>query len=174
MNESIFYFFYNLAHQSVILDKVFIFIAVYLPYVVIIAAGVFLLMHHEVFKAENPWQVVLQKKKEILMVFFVSCSSWVAASLLKIIIQLPRPFVALSDVSALIEENGFTFPSGHATFYMALAVAIFLTHKKTGYVFVFLALLIGIARIMVGVHFPVDILAGFVLGAMIAYFVKNV
>jgi len=57
---------------------------------------------------------------------------------------------------------------------MALAFAIFLTHKKVGYWFMFFALLIGIARIIVGVHFPIDILGGFILGALIAYLVRFV
>jgi len=36
----------------------------------------------------------------------------------------------------------------------------------------FFALLIGIARIIAGVHFPVDILGGFILGILTAYLVK--
>ena len=70
MNNTIFFFLYNLAHHSQIFDKTVIFFAVYFPYIVIILAGVFLLFHHEVFQAENPFQVFLQKKKEILLVFF--------------------------------------------------------------------------------------------------------
>ena len=174
MNETIFYFFYSFAHQSAILDHVFVLIADTLPYVVIIIAGTFLLMHHEVFKAENPLQVILQKKKEILTVFFVSGTSWVVASLLKTLFHTPRPFIEFSDVLPLVSETGFAFPSGHATFFMALATSIYFLHKKAGYRFMIFALLIGIARIIVGVHFPVDILGGFALGALIAYLVKKV
>jgi len=36
----------------------------------------------------------------------------------------------------------------------------------------FFAFLIGIARIIAGVHFPIDILGGFILGAGIAYLIK--
>ncbi len=57
---------------------------------------------------------------------------------------------------------------------MALAVALFFHHKKTGYLFMLFAVIIGIARIAGGVHFPIDILGGIVLGATVAYFVKNV
>jgi membrane-associated phospholipid phosphatase len=57
---------------------------------------------------------------------------------------------------------------------MALAVSIFFSHKKMGYVFIALAFVIGFARIAGGVHFPVDILGGFILGALVAYLVKNV
>jgi undecaprenyl-diphosphatase len=169
MNNAIFFFFYSLAHQSKILDWVIIFFAQYFPYLVIILAGLFLLFHHEVFQAENPFQVFLQKKKEILFAFFTGIVAYIVASILKIFIHTPRPFDAFSFVHPLISETGFSFPSGHATFFMALAVAIFFYHKKAGYVFMFFALLIGLARIIAGVHFPVDILGGFILGALVSY-----
>ena len=79
-----------------------------------------------------------------------------------------------SNIVPLFSESGYAFPSGHATFFMALAFALFFNHKKAGYVFILFALLIGIARIIAGVHFPVDILGGFILGFFIAFFVKNV
>jgi membrane-associated phospholipid phosphatase len=174
MNNTIFFFFYNFAHQSWFLDKMIIFFALYFPYVVIILAGLFLLFHHEVFKAESSWQMFVQKKKEILGVFFTGIFAWILAQILKFFIHTPRPFDAFSQVHSLISESGYGFPSGHATFYMALAVAIFLTHKKAGYVFMFFAFLIGFARIMAGVHFPIDILGGFILGTIVAFFLKNV
>ena len=70
MNETIFFFFYNLSHQSVFFDKIVIFFAETFPYIVLMLVGLFLLFHHEVFKAESPLQVLAQKYKEILVVFF--------------------------------------------------------------------------------------------------------
>jgi len=174
MNNQFFFFLYSFAHQSKILDDVIIFFAVYFPYLVIILAGLFLLFHHDVFKAENPFQVFLQKKKEILLAFFTAIIAYLAASILKIFIHVPRPYDAFSQVHSLFSESGYSFPSGHATLFMALAVSIFITHKKAGYVFMLFALIIGIARVVGGVHFPIDILGGFVLGALVAYFMKNV
>ncbi len=169
MNETIFYFFYNLTHQSKFLDNLVVFFAVYFPYVMIILVGVFLLMHHEVLRAQDLFKVFLQKKKEILLVFIPGVSAWILAQTLKFLIQAPRPFDLLPQVRSLISETGYSFPSGHATFYSALAFSIFFLHKKTGYVFILFAFLIGIARIAVGVHFPVDILGGFLLGFLISY-----
>lgn len=178
MNYTIFFFFYSFAHQSQILDDVIIFFAVYFPYVVIILAGLFLLFHHEIFGAAEPFRVFMQKKKEILLVFFTGIVAYLIADILKIFIHTLRPFDAFSNVHALISETGYSFPSGHATFFMALAFSLFFAHKKAGYVFMFFALLIGIARIIAGVHFPIDILGGFVLGgivsSLVAFFMKNV
>lgn len=173
MNNSIFFFFYNLANKSELVDKFIILAAVYFPYIVIIIAGLFLLFHHEVFKAESPYTVFLQKKKEILLVFITSGAAWVISKILKVLIHIDRPFVAMPDVIPLFPETGFAFPSGHATFFMALAFSILFLHKRVGYIFIGFAILIGLARIAGGVHYPVDILGGFVLGALVAYSVKK-
>lgn len=172
MNNQIFYFFYNFAHQSDMVDKLIIFSAVYFPYLVMILAGLFLLFHHDVFKAEYPYQIFFKKKKEILSVFITACVAWTASSVLKMLIQIERPFMALPDVQALFPETGFAFPSGHSTFFMALAFSLLFLHKRVGYVFIGFAILIGLARVMGGVHYPVDILGGFLLGALVAYLVK--
>ena len=174
MNIAIFFFFYNLAHQSIFFDKIVIFIAIYFPYIVVILAGLFLLFHHKILQVEEPFRVFWEKKKEILLVFSSGVLAWIIAEILKILIHVSRPFVTLPDIHNLFTETGYSFPSGHATFFSALAVSIFFLHKKAGYAFIFFALLIGLARIIAGVHFPIDILGGFLLGALVAYFVKNV
>ena len=172
LNNQFFYFFYNLAHKSEFFDKVVIFIAHTFPYIVILLAIIFLFFHHDVLLSKNPFKIFAQKWKEIVLVFFSGIFAWCISQVLKLLIHTPRPFVEFQNVSSLIPETGFAFPSGHATFYMALAFAIFFSHKKAGYIFMFFALLIGIARIVAGVHFPIDILGGFVLGTLTAYFVR--
>jgi undecaprenyl-diphosphatase len=170
MNQAIFYFFYSFAHQSKILDDVIIFFAVYFPYLVIIIAGVFILVHHEVFKEDSTWKVFLEKKKEIFGAFATGAMAWILAQVLKLFVHIPRPFISLPNIHNLFVETGYSMPSGHATFFSALALSIFFYHKKAGYWFMFFALLIGIARIAGGVHFPSDILAGFALGSLTAFF----
>lgn len=132
----------------------------------------FLLFHHEVFKAESPTQVLIQKYKEMLLVFFSGILAYFISYLLKFLFHTPRPFELLSGVNSLFLKTDYAFPSGHSTFFMALAFAIFFSHKKAGYLFMFFALLIGLARIMAGVHFPIDILGGFIFGALIAFLVQ--
>lgn len=178
MDNQIFFFFYNLAHHVPIFDQIVVFTAIYFPYIVVILAGLFILFHHEVLKAEEPLKVFWEKKREILKVFLSGVIAYLAAELLKFLFHVPRPFLVLSNINPLFVKTSFSFPSEHATFFMALAFSIFFLHKKAGYFFMFFALLIGIARIIAGVHFPVDILGGFLLGGIIAYlvayFVKSV
>ncbi|MFA6251373.1 MAG: phosphatase PAP2 family protein [Candidatus Paceibacterota bacterium] len=172
MNNLIFLNLYNLAHQSALLDGLYIFCAKYLPYLVIILAGIFLLFHHEVITSKNPFKAFALKWKEIVLVFFSGISAWVIANILKIIIQAPRPYLVLENVVPLLQKTDFSFPSGHATFYMALAMALYFSHKKVGYLFGLVAFLIGLTRIIIGVHFPIDILGGFILGILVAILIK--
>jgi len=79
----------------------------------------------------------------------------------------PRPFLTVKGLVPLITPHGFSFPSGHAT--LAMAVAVVLAHhfpKARSAVYV-LAVLIGISRIYFGVHYLSDVLAGFLLGAVL-------
>lgn len=172
MGNNIFFFFYNLAHQSVFFDKVIIFFADIFPYLIILVAGSFLVLHHDVLFAKNPLKAFAQKWKEITLVFFTGITAWFFATVLKLFIHTQRPFLKLPDVVALFDKTGYAFPSGHATFFMAMAFAIYFEHKKAGYFFILCAILIGIARIAAGVHFPIDILGGFILGILTAYLVR--
>jgi len=164
MNNTIFFFFYNLAHQSTFFDNLIIFLAVYFIYVVIILAVLFL------FQRFN-W-------KEIILLCMSAGFAFVLAKVLKILIHTSRPFDVFPQVYSLFPETGYAFPSGHTAVASAIAFALFFTHKKAGYVFMFFALIIGLVRIIAGVHFPIDILGGFVLGSLVAYlfafFTKNV
>ena len=165
MNETIFYFFYNLSHQSDFFDKVVIFFADIFPYIAVMLALLFLFFYHRTLK-------------EFFIVFFSSFLAYGISVVLKIIFHTSRPFLSLPELQALFPETGFAFPSSHAAFFMAMAFSLFFLHKKAGYIFGFFALLIGITRIIAGVHFPIDILGGFVLGTLVAYvvayFSKNV
>lgn len=70
----------------------------------------------------------------------------------------------------------WSFPSSHASNHMAIALTIVLTKiftkKWMNYLWIFWALSIGFAQIYIGVHYPSDVTAGFILGILIAYFVS--
>ncbi len=172
MDDTIFFFFHDLANRSEYLDHFVVFIARFFPYIVILLAIFFLLSHHDVLISKSPFKAFAQKWKEITLVFFSGILAWFVSYVLKIIFHTPRPFVLFENITPLLTPSDFSFPSGHSTFFMALAVAIFLSHRKVGSVFIFFAILIGIGRIVSGVHFPVDILGGFILGIFIPLLIQ--
>ena len=172
INNQIFFFFYNLAHQTSIFDNIVIFFAVYFVYILILLAFLFLIFFHKIFPSEDPLREFLNKWKEFILLFLSGGSAWVLAKILKILIHTLRPFEIFSQVQPLFSETGYAFPSGHTAVAFAVAFAIFFTNKKAGYVFMFCALLVGLSRITGGVHFPIDILGGFFLGSGVVLLVK--
>jgi len=77
-----------------------------------------------------------------------------------------RPFVALST-SHILTDTAYSFPSGHTIIMFALAGATYFFNKKFSYFLAATGLVIGIARIAGGVHYPSDIIGGIVLGIAI-------
>ncbi|QGU01034.1 Putative undecaprenyl-diphosphatase YbjG [Corynebacterium kalinowskii] len=83
-----------------------------------------------------------------------------------------KPLFAVSRPSGgAIAESSYSFPSGHATAAAALAGLLILVWPRwwaisTG---VLLALLVGWSRVHLGVHRPVDIAAGYAVGAAWMY-----
>ncbi|MFA6397889.1 MAG: phosphatase PAP2 family protein [Candidatus Paceibacterota bacterium] len=173
LNIQIFKYLNSFAGQNVFLDKTIVFFATTFSTILIILAVLFLLFHKEKFKLESPFSSIIKFKRkisEIIVVFVASGFAWILSKIIKTIITAPRPYLVFENIKTLFPYGGYdSFPSGHATFFAGLAMALYLYHKKVGIIFFIGALLIGVARIMAGVHFPVDILAGYAIGIFISY-----
>ena len=106
----------------------------------------------------------------------VFLSRIVITEIIKIIIHRSRPYIVLETAKKLISENANfqSFPSGHAAIFFALAMAIWFYNKKLGIWFFIGAILMGIARIFVGVHWPSDVLGGAVIGIISAIIIDKV
>ncbi len=92
------------------------------------------------------------------------------AHLIKSIFERPRPCLTLADVHLLIGcGQTFSFPSGHAVTSFAIATFLSLVYPRARWVLFPLSFLVSYSRIAVGVHYPFDILAGWVEGAFFGY-----
>ena len=92
-------------------------------------------------------------------------------SAFKLALHGPRPYWFSPKVSALASETSFGVPSGHAqtaaTIWGLLAAHL---RKWWGWLIaVLLILLIGISRLYLGVHFPHDVLLGWLLGGLMLW-----
>ncbi|MGK2948737.1 MAG: phosphatase PAP2 family protein [Acidimicrobiales bacterium] len=86
-------------------------------------------------------------------------------NVLKDIIERPRPPAVLDGLHVRDHVDGFAFPSGHTTMAFALAAAVLpVVPARWRPAVWILAALIGVARLYVGVHWPMDLVGGAALG----------
>lgn len=91
--------------------------------------------------------------------------------ILKNWIQRPRPFFSETGLHLLGHAKSWAFPSGHATLYATLGAFMIFYFKKAKALWTGLILAGGLARIYQGVHYPTDVLAGWVLGFFTAWLI---
>ncbi|KYZ74999.1 hypothetical protein AXX12_15580 [Anaerosporomusa subterranea] len=108
-------------------------------------------------------------RREAIALLICLAGAGVLNQVLKVLFARSRP-----DLFGLVEEAGYSFPSGHSMVsfcvYGFLAYTFsrnFSSFRQRGLVFLaagIVVALIGISRIYLGVHYPTDVLAGYVAG----------
>ena len=103
----------------------------------------------------------------------IFCSDTTSSKLIKKSVKRARPCnTEQIDVIPRIHcSQGFSFTSSHATNHFAISIFLFLLFASFKYRFIFLiwAGMISLAQVYVGVHFPLDVMAGAVLGSLIGW-----
>lgn len=148
------------------MDTIIIIIAKYLVFVAAAIAILYFL------KQTRP------KQKEILIFAVILLPlSYIAAKLISRFYFDPRPFVAGNFTPLLGHAADNGFPSDHTLLGAAIAFAIFHFNKKLGLLLLCLAILVGVARVLAGVHHALDIAGSLIIVALIyfpaAYFTRK-
>ena len=109
------------------------------------------------------------RKMGLQLLISMLCTFILGNLILKNIFARPRPCDIDTAVALLLSRpHGHSFPSGHSINSMVAAVALFLNNKKIGIPAVIIATLIGFSRMYLFVHFPTDVLGGFVIAILVA------
>ncbi len=116
-------------------------------------------------------------KLVVVILLNVIISDQLNSSVLKPVFNRERPCKELyfkDQFNPVIDcSGGFSFPSSHATNHMALAVLLFLScgylMNRWKWLLIAWAVLVGWSQVYVGVHFPFDVVAGWIEGAIIAW-----
>jgi membrane-associated phospholipid phosphatase len=92
-----------------------------------------------------------------------------AGLMLKKVFEESRPCQALHvvTVEACPGSTDYSFPSDHTTFAVALALGVWLVNRKLGVIALALAALEGFDRVYTGQHYPHDVVAAAILGAVV-------
>ena len=79
-----------------------------------------------------------------------------------------RPFTVLPHALVLVSRSSdYSFPSDHAVMAGAAAAGVLLVHRRLGLVTAGLAVLMAFTRVYVGAHFPLDVVVGLGVGALV-------
>ncbi|MDP2585791.1 MAG: phosphatase PAP2 family protein [Candidatus Levybacteria bacterium] len=133
------------------LDILMIFLAKYLYLFIVVIAVLFLIKEKT------------RRKSILIFSAFVLPLTLIASQIAGKIYYNPRPFVVEHFAPLITHAANNGFPSDHSLVSFALASIVFLFNKKLGFVLFFLAFLVGLSRVYVGVHHPIDILGSFLI-----------
>ena len=113
----------------------------------------------------------LQVRRHVLRVAVALLTGWVIARLGQHFFPMPRPFTLGLGTQWMVHAASAGFPSTHASvaFAFAFAVAACTRRRLLAAAALVMASLIAWSRISLGLHFPVDVLAGAVVGGASAW-----
>ncbi len=159
-DTKLFHIINNFARQSGLGDQVFVFLSKYSILIFSLVLVYYFFRHRRVF-----WTALVS----------AILSRAILTELIRFFWERPRPFAALEQVKLLIPKDGAepSFPSGHASFLFAIAFAVYLSDKRIGGILIIAALVMTLARIYTGAHYPSDILGGIIVAMVSVVLVKK-
>jgi undecaprenyl-diphosphatase len=121
-----------------------------------IAAGAFFLTGLDLWRLLVPWSAIV--------------ISWLVAESTKHLFNRARPYVSDTAIAPLIKTpSSSSFPSGHSATAAAGSVTLAVIYPAFAPILLIGGFLTALSRVYLGVHYPVDVLAGYGIGILSAF-----
>lgn len=161
MDLQIVQFLNSFTGKSVYSDALFIFLAVYFPIFFTVGLSIYFIR--------------LKKIKLLLWTLAIAVFAFFSKEIISLFYFRIRPFGTIEGINNLINKSitDASFPSGHTLVVFALAFSVFWLNKRWGILFLIGAFLIAISRVIVGVHYPTDILAGIFIAFVLSFLIRK-
>ena len=103
--------------------------------------------------------------KQVLMYVFVAASGFVILSLLRKKLNAPRPYEEW-DIKPLLDRDrpGQSMPSRHVFSATIISMACLHASLSVGVILLVFSALLGLVRVLGGVHYPKDVVVGYICG----------
>jgi len=111
------------------------------------------------------------KRKMLLLSLIALPAAYAVAKIAGIFYFNPRPFISDGVVPLFTHVASNGFPSGHMLFAAALATIVLMFNRPVGILLWVMAVVVGIARVLAGVHHYIDILGASVIAFCVVFIV---
>lgn len=112
---------------------------------------------------------MLQDIIDFVPTFLCPLSSFIIVEIIRHFYSRQRPFEVMNFEPLIKHETGKSFPSKHATSALVIALALFTLFPTFGIIMIINALIVGLTRILSGIHYPSDVLGGYLLACICHY-----
>lgn len=153
-NLNLFFLIFGLSSKNSFLDSMMIFGAEYLIYLMLILAFILAV------RGKIP-------ERKSLLLFLISFPILVLLiKFIHLFLFEPRPYITNDILPLITHKANASFPSRHASIMSAIAFAYWYYKSRWTPLFLLFLIWVGIARIYVGVHYPIDIVGGVIVGVL--------
>lgn len=141
----------NGGYHNMILDKIMIFFAIYSPLLFV------LIMVYAIASKRIDRRIIIKMLMTAVLALAINM-------LIAKIYFEPRPFVTQKVRLLISHARDSSFPSDHAAGSSALTFAVLGYDDTAGIIMLVITAIVMLARVYVGVHYPLDVLTGLIIG----------